>query len=102
MAELLEHIYLLIIGIGGWMFNRVVKKIDDLERNKSTNISLGRIGDHCKALDKKVDELAHTALSRVEIQRANEKLHERINFVERVKQDKVAQNKNFHEQNETR
>ena len=74
------------------MFNRVVKKIDDLERNKSTNISLGRIGDHCKALDKKVDELAHTALSRVEIQRANEKLHERINFVERVKQDKVAQN----------
>ena len=64
-------------------------KIDDLEKNKANNSSLGRVADHARALDKRIDELAHTALPRSEIQRSHEKLHERLNIMERNKADKI-------------
>ena len=89
METILENLWVLFIAIGSWLVNRLTSQIDDLEKNKSTNHSLGRVADQARELDKRIDELSHTALSRVEIQHANEKLHERLNVMERNKADKI-------------
>ena len=88
-VNILEHIWVLFIGVFSWAINRLMAKIDDLEKNKANNSSLGRVADHARALDKRIDELAHTALPRSEIQRSHEKLHERLNVMERNKADKI-------------
>ena len=89
MEKILENLWVLFIAIGSWVANRLVNRIDDLERNKANNSSLGRVGDHARALDKKIDELSHTALPRVEVQQAHEKILERLNLMERNKADRI-------------
>ena len=89
MEKLLENLWVLFIGIGSWVANRLVNRIDDLDKNKATNSSLGRVADHTRSLEKKVDELAHTALPRVEVQQAHEKIHARLNLMERQKADRI-------------
>ena len=89
MEKILENLWVLFIAIGSWIANRLTSKIDDIEKNKANNSSLGRVADHTRALEKKVDELAHTALPRVEVQRAHEKLHERLYVMEKQKADRI-------------
>ena len=87
----LDKLWVLFIAaaVFSWIANRLTGKIDDLEKNKATNSSLGRVADHARALDKKIDELSHTALPRVEVQQAHEKIHERLNSMERNKSDRI-------------
>ena len=85
----LDKLWVLLAAVFSWIANRLTGKIDDLEKNKATNSSLGRVADHARALDKKIDELSHTALPRVEVQQAHEKIHERLNSMERNKSDRI-------------
>ena len=89
IASFLEHIWAPFLAVFWYFINNLNQKIDGMEKNKANNSSLGRVADHTRELDKRIDELAHTALSRVEIQHANEKLHERLNLMERNKSDKI-------------
>ena len=89
MEKILENLWVLFIAIGSWIANRLTAKIDDLEKNRATNSSLGRVADHTRSLEKKIDELAHTALPRVEVQQAHEKIHARLNLMERQKADRI-------------
>lgn len=89
MEAILEHLWVLFIGIGTWMANRLTGKIDELEKNKSTNISIDRVDTHIRDIDKRVDEVAHTMLPRSEFKSDIAALHNRLNEMERNKADKI-------------
>ena len=88
-VNILEHMWVLFIGIFSWAINRLMAKIDDLEKGKSETSSLGRVADHARELDKRVDELAHTALPRSEFKQDISGLHLRLNDMERNKADRI-------------
>jgi len=96
LSSFMEYIWTPVLALFWYFINRLQGKIDEIEKNRATNSNLGRISDYARELEKRIEVLSNTALSRVEIQRANEKLHERLNEVvteigrlERNKADRI-------------
>jgi vacuolar-type H+-ATPase subunit D/Vma8 len=85
----MEYIWAPFLAIFWYFVNRLTGKIDEIEKGKAGNSSLGRVADHARELDKRVDALAHTALPRGEFKNDIASLHIRLNEMERNKADKI-------------
>ena len=68
-SVIFENLWILFIGIGSWMLNRLTAKID--------------------TMDKKIDTLNHTSIGRVEFTQQIASLHNRCNELEKSKQDVI-------------
>jgi hypothetical protein len=68
-SVIFENLWILFIGIGSWMLNRLTTKID--------------------TMDKKIDTLNHTSIGRVEFTQQIASLHTRCNELEKSKQDVI-------------
>ena len=95
----MEYIWAPFLAIFWYFVNRLTWKIDEIEKGKACNSSLGRVADHARELDKRVDQLAHTALPRTEFKNDIATLHLRLNDMERNKADKIK-NIRIHESKE--
>tara|TARA_R110002012_G_scaffold293807_1_gene489629 strand:- start:67 stop:372 length:306 start_codon:yes stop_codon:yes gene_type:complete len=91
MEKILENIWVLFIGIGSWMANRLAQKIDNLEKGKADSEALGQQSKLIHELDRRVDELGHTTINRAEFKQDVISLHTRINEQEQRKADRVQQ-----------
>ncbi|HIG58732.1 MAG TPA: hypothetical protein EYQ21_04980 [Flavobacteriales bacterium] len=89
MEKILENLWVLFIAIGSWMVTRLTAKIDTLEKDKADNSSVNRNSGLIHETDKRLDEIQHTTVPRNEYKSDVAGLHERINFLERSKEDKV-------------
>ena len=88
-SSFVEYIWAPILAIFWYFVNRLTGKIDEIEKGKAGTSSLGRVADHARELDKRVDALAHTALPRAEFKSDIASLHLRLNSMERNKADKI-------------
>ena len=68
-SVIFENLWILFIGIGSWMLNRLTAKID--------------------TMDKKIDTLNHTSIGRIEFKQDIAALHTRCNELEKAKQDVI-------------
>ena len=89
LSSFMEYIWAPFLAIFWYFVNRLTGKTDELEKTKAGNTSLGRVADHARELDKRIDELAHTALPRKEFKSDIASLHLRLNEMERNKADKI-------------
>jgi len=99
LSVFVEYIWAPFLAIFWYFVNRLTWKIDEIEKGKAGNSSLGRVADHARELDKRVDQLAHTALPRTEFKNDIATLHLRLNDMERNKADKIK-NIRIHESKE--
>jgi hypothetical protein len=89
VEKILENLWVLFIGIGSWLVTRLTAKIDTLEKDKADNSSVSINSGLIHETDKRIDEIQHTTVPRHEYKSDIAGLHERINFLERSKEDKV-------------
>ena len=89
MEKILENLWGVCVGLGWWMLNRLTAKIDALEKDKADSSSVNRNSGLIHETDKRLDEIQHTTVPRHEYKSDVAGLHERINFLERSKEDKV-------------
>lgn len=95
LDSFMEYIWAPFLAIFWYFVNRLTGKTDELEKTKAGTTSVGRVADHARELDKRIDELAHTALPRSEFKNDIASLHLRLNEMERNKADKIK-NVRFH------
>ena len=71
------------------MLNRLTSKIDSLEKEKADNSAVSKNSELIHETDKRLDEIQHTTVPRHEYKSDIGALHERANYLERAKEDKV-------------
>tara|TARA_Y100001936_G_scaffold86957_1_gene85290 strand:- start:31330 stop:31653 length:324 start_codon:yes stop_codon:yes gene_type:complete len=93
MEGILHDAWVLFVGIGSWMVNKLTAKLDSLEKDKADgeqiNDALKGLGGKVHGLEKKIDSLALTAIERSEFKSDITSLHLRINDIEQRKSDKI-------------
>lgn len=93
MEKILENLWVLFIGIGSWVANRLTGKIDALEKDKA-DAATTRESDRSHALlihelDRRIDTVKHTLVDRQEYKSDISTLHNRMNELEQRKADKI-------------
>ena len=93
MEKILENLWVLFIGIGSWIANRLTGKIDALEKDKA-DASQTREAERHNAklvheLDRRIDTVKHTLVQREEYKSDISVLHNRINVISEKKADKI-------------
>ena len=71
------------------MLNRLTAKIDALEKDKADSSSVNKNSGLIHETDKRLDEIQHTTVPRNEYKSDIGLLHDRVNYLERSKEDKV-------------
>ena len=89
MEKILENLWGVLVGLGWWMLNRLTSKIDSLEKEKADNSAVSKNSELIHETDKRLDEIQHTTVPRHEYKSDIGALHERANYLERAKEDKV-------------
>ena len=89
MEKILENLWGVFVGLGWWMLNRLTSKIDSLEKEKADNSAVSKNSELIHETDKRLDEIQHTTVPRHEYKSDIGALHERANYLERAKEDKV-------------
>ena len=89
MEKILENLWGVFVGLGWWMLNRLTTKIDALEKDKADASSVNRNSGLIHETDKRIDEIQYTTVPRHEYKADIGALHERVNSLERAKEDKV-------------
>ena len=92
-ASILEHLWVLFIGLGSWALNRITSKIDILEKEKAdaqdTKSEHANMAALVHELDRRVDENQHLSVGREEHKTDVTSIHRRINDMEKNKADKI-------------
>lgn len=88
--KILEHLWVLFTGIFSWVCTRLIGKIDDLEKNKAGNDSVNKQSNLIHDLDRRLDEVSHDSIGRVEYKSDVKNLHERCNELEKSKESRIA------------
>ena len=93
MEGLLHDAWVLFVGIGSWMVNKLTAKLDSLEKEKAdagqVNESIKRYGTKLHEVERKIDNLGLTAIERNEFKSDITALHLRVNDMEQRKSDKI-------------
>ena len=93
MEGLLHDAWVLFVGIGSWMVNKLTSKLDSLEKEKAdagqVNESIKRRGSKLHEVERKIDNLGLTAIERNEFKSDITALHLRVNDMEQRKSDKI-------------
>ncbi len=102
--KILEHLWVLFIGIGSWISTRLIGKIDDLEKSKASTDDIASVKSGLKELDKRVDDIDHATqlrlVPRSEYKQDITSLHIRVSEVaeklcskeDRIKTIRVTEN----------
>lgn len=88
--KILEHLWILFTGIFSWVCTRLIGKIDDLEKNKAGNDSVGKQSHLIHELDRRLDGVSHNSIGRIEYKQDVKNLHERCNQLQVAKEDRVS------------
>lgn len=93
MEQVLHNLWVLFIAIGSWIVNRLIGKIDALEKDKAdaqgTKETERTVFKLLHDLDRRVDNVKHTLVAREEYKSDISALHVRINDLEQRKADKI-------------
>ena len=89
MEKILENLWGVFAALGWWMLNRLTAKIDALEKDKADSSSVNKNSELMHETDKRLDEIQHTTVPRSEYKSDIGLLHDRVNYLERDKEDKV-------------
>ena len=89
MEKILENLWGVFAALGWWMLNRLTAKIDALEKDKADSSSVNKNTELMHETDKRLDEIQHTTVPRNEYKSDIGLLHDRVNYLERSKEDKV-------------
>ena len=89
MEKILENLWGVFAALGWWMLNRLTAKIDALEKDKADSSSVNKNSGLIHETDKRLDEIQHTTVPRNEYKSDIGLLHDRVNYLERSKEDKV-------------
>ena len=89
MDAILHNAWSLFVGIGWFFLNRITSKVDALEKEKAESSAVIRNASLIHETDKRIDEIQYTTVPRQEYKADIGSLHERINQLERAKEDKV-------------
>ena len=93
MEKILENLWVLFIGIGSWIANRLTGKIDALEKDKADASQTREAERHnaklVNELDRRIDTVKHTLVAREEYKSDISALHIRVNELEQRKADKI-------------
>ena len=88
-ANLLHDAWVLFVGIGSWLINKLTAKLDDLDKNKANadqiNEAVRSLGSKIHDIERKVDQLGLTSIGRSEFKSDITALHLRINDQEQRK-----------------
>ena len=90
MEAILHNAWSLFVAIGWFFFNRITSKVDALEKDKADNSAVNRNAQLIQDNDKRIDQIQHTTVPRLEYKSDIASLHFRINDLERNKEDKVT------------
>ena len=80
ISSFMEFIWAPFVGLFWWFINRLTGKIDEIEKDKA---DVGAI--------KRLDQLGHTTVPRPEYKSDITALHQRVNSLERGKEDKIKE-----------
>ena len=93
MENYLHDAWVLFVGVGSWMVNKLTAKLDSLEKEKAdggqVNESIKRLGSKLHEVERKIDNLGLTAIERNEFKSDITALHHRVNDMEQRKSDKI-------------
>ena len=89
MEKILENLWGVFAALGWWMLNRLTAKIDALEKDKADSSSVSKNSGLIHETDKRIDEIQYTTVPRSEYKSDIGLLHDRVNYLERSKEDKV-------------
>jgi len=89
VEKILENLWGVFAALGWWMLNRLTAKIDALEKDKADSSSVNKNSELMHETDKRLDEIQHTTVPRSEYKSDIGLLHDRVNYLERAKEDKV-------------
>lgn len=93
MEGLLHDAWVLFVGIGSWMVNKLTGKLDSLDKDKADaqqiNDAVRALGAKIHDVERKIDSLGLTAIERSEFKGDITSLHLRINDIEQRKSDKI-------------
>jgi hypothetical protein len=89
VEKILENLWGVFAALGWWMLNRLTAKIDALEKDKADSSSVNKNTELMHETDKRLDEIQHTTVPRSEYKSDIGLLHDRVNYLERAKEDKV-------------
>ena len=89
MEKILENLWGVFVALGWWMLNRLTTKIDALEKDKADSSAVNKNSGLIHETDKRIDEIQYTTVPRSEYKSDVGLLHDRINYLERAKEDKV-------------
>jgi len=83
--KILEHLWVLFIAVGGWMANKLLEKIQDLDKGKAAADDLDHLRKSLGELDRRVGHIDHSIqlrlVPRLEIKEDLKLIHARINDV---------------------
>lgn len=92
-ANLLHDAWVLFVGIGSWLVNKLTAKLEDLDKNKADgdqiNEAVRALGNKLHDIERKVDQLGLTSIGRSEFKSDITSLHLRVNDQEQRKADKI-------------
>lgn len=92
-ANLLHDAWVLFVGIGSWLVNKLTAKLDELDKNKADsdqiNEAVRQLASNLHNVERKVDNLGLTSIGRTEFKSDITSLHLRINDLEQRKSDKI-------------
>ena len=81
--QILEHLWVLFIAVGGWCVNKLIEKISDLDKGKATADEVGEVKEALQSLDRRVGNIDHSIqlrlVPRSEIKADIILLHTRVN-----------------------
>lgn len=63
--KILEHLWILFIGVGGWCVNQLMGKISELDKGKASSDDLGDVKRAVSNLDRRVDDIDHATQLRL-------------------------------------
>ena len=95
MDNILHDAWVLFVGIGSWMVNKLTSKLDDLDKNKANadqiNEAVRQLGVNLHEIERKVDNLGLTSIGRTEFKSDITALHLRCNELEKTKSPLVRE-----------
>ena len=91
LSSFMEYVWAPFVALFWWFINRLTGKIDEIEKEKADIGAIRRLDKSIHDIDKRLDELGHTTVPRYEYKSDVTALHQRINALEKGKEDRVKE-----------
>ena len=97
VSAFLEYVWMPFVGLFWWFINRLTGQLDEIDKKKADIGAIKRLDGDLGELEKKLGKIDHSTQLRL-VPRSEYKsditaLHQRINSLERGKEDKIKEMK---------